>query len=241
MSARLGLSPAAEGATCSHSAPPDRRPGRPDRPVVPLWPCAGVRYFRWVLTCWSRGLGEPIQGARDDPRTGLADAQVPTSRSTRRTARVCRISCDAAPRSARRECPQLPGQHAESACNCPVSGCDARRRAAGRGRTAQHGELVRGGQRVGRAPGQGLAQRLAGRLELGDELLVAGSQRPGRFSSSRIRRTPSMPMPLGGQVGDLAQQLDVVVRVAATAAPGAPGGDQARAARRSAGSAGAAR
>ena len=31
------------------------------------------------------------------------------------------------------------------------------------------------------------------------------------FSSSRIRRTPSSPMPAGGELGDLAQQLDVAL------------------------------
>ena len=46
-------------------------------------------------------------------------------------------------------------------------------------------------------------------------------------SSSRIRRTPSRPMPVDGQLGDLAQQLDVAPGVAAAAAAGAARADQA--------------
>ena len=46
-------------------------------------------------------------------------------------------------------------------------------------------------------------------------------------SSSRIRRTPSMPMPDDGQVGDHPEQLEVAVGVAPPAAPGAAGRDQA--------------
>ena len=106
-----------------------------------------------------------------------------------------------------------------------------------RARPAQHRQLVGGCDRRGSA---GAAPRGCLRARRASSSLRARSASTW-CSRSRMRRTPSMPMPARGQVGDLAQPLDVAVGVAATAAAGAARAGSAPSARRRAGSAGAGR
>ena len=74
--------------------------------------------------------------------------------------------------------------------------------------------------------GDGLAQRLAGGVELGEQLLVA--RREGGDAVLEVE-DPAYALDADagrGEVGDLAQQVDVARRVAAAATAGAAGPDQ---------------
>ena len=105
----------------------------------------------------------------------------------------------------------------------PLTARGARRRSTGRRR----GSGSPGAREVGRRAGHGLAQRLAGRLELHHELLVAGGER-GDPVLELEDPADALDADAGRrQLRDLAEQLDVARRVAATAAAGAAGGDEA--------------
>src|SRR4051812_26355000 len=95
-------------------------------------------------------------------------------------------------------------------------------------RSAQHGQLVgRAVGALGRAA-QRLPERLAGRAELGEELLVALCE--GGEAVLQVE-DPAYALdadPRGGELGDLAEPVDVAGGVAAAAAPRAPPGGQAQ-------------
>src|SRR5690349_14142094 len=77
------------------------------------------------------------------------------------------------------------------------------------------------------AVGEGLAQRLTGRLELGDQLVVAGAER-GHLVLEVEEAAYALDADAGaGELGDGAQALDVARGVAAAPATGAARRDQA--------------
>src|SRR6478735_11365512 len=83
------------------------------------------------------------------------------------------------------------------------------------------------GGRAGTSYRRGLAQRLAGRAELGLELLVALHERGDPVLQVEDAAHPLDADAGRGQRADLAQQLDVAVGVAAPAPARPAGGDQA--------------
>src|SRR6476646_8755135 len=84
----------------------------------------------------------------------------------------------------------------------------------------------RRGGAVGTAYGERLAQRVPGGLELGDELLVALGQRGDVVLQREDPAYPLQPDARRAERGDLAEQLDVAVGVAAPATAGAARRDQ---------------